>query len=91
MAQPELDQLGQAFQQLWRLAAPKCPPQGPHQLLPAPAEDALLAHLALGLHATRRALETPRPPDAPAHLARALEELNAAVALLQEWTETEGN
>jgi hypothetical protein len=89
MTEPRLDQLTEAFQRLWKLTAPKSPPRGPHQLLPAPAEDALLAHLAMGLHATRRALEIPRPPDAPAHLARALEELNAAVALLQEWVDAE--
>ena len=91
MAQPGLEQLTEAYHQLWTLTAPQSPPRGPHQLLPTPAEDALLAHIALGLHATRRALQRPPPPDAPAHLARALEELNAAVALLQEWSETEGN
>jgi hypothetical protein len=91
MAQLGLEQLTQTLHHLWNLAGPKSPPRGPHALLPAPTEDALLTHLVMGLQGTQRILETPRPPDAPAHLARALEELHAAVAILQEWQDTERN
>jgi hypothetical protein len=89
MAQLGLEQLTQTLHQLWSLAGAKSPPRGPHALLPPPAKDALLTHLAMGLRATQRILETPLPPDAPAHHARALEELHAAVALLEEWQDTE--
>jgi hypothetical protein len=61
MAQPGLDQLTQALHQLWSMAAPKSCPRGPYQPLPPHAEDALLAHIGMGLQATRRILETPRP------------------------------
>ena len=87
MASLETPALARALDQLSQLvAAQALRPSAP---LPPAVEDALLTHIAMGLQAIRRAQRAPHAPDQRYHLAHALQELNAAVTVLQEWTTPE--
>ncbi len=85
MAEPDLEQLTRAFRELESFAAAGPLPGSTLPQLPDPADDALLDHLAVGVQATEQALAAPGAGDAAAHIAHAVRELNAAIALLQEW------
>jgi hypothetical protein len=80
MVEPYVEQLAATLTRLDALACHDVPIP-----LPPRADDAALTHIAPGVHAGRRALALPPPADAPIQAARAIIELRAAIALLEEW------
>ena len=57
----------------------------PPAAVPDQVEGAFMAHLWVGLQASKRVLRTPPGPDRQDYMACALTELHAAVALMEEW------
>ena len=53
--------------------------------LPGGADAALLAHVACGLRTTHLVRLQPTAAEVPTWVGQAVQELRAAVALLQEW------
>jgi hypothetical protein len=53
--------------------------------LPGSADAALLAHVACGLRTAHRVRLQPTAAEVPTWVGQAVQELRAAVALLQEW------
>ncbi len=85
MAEPAQQQVVEALQQLEVLGRHGAGYTGGLPRLPGPADDALLDHLAKGLQATHEGHGAEDETVRACHLARAVLELHAALALLQEW------
>jgi hypothetical protein len=88
MTAPAVQQLLETLHQLEGFGI--CSPDGRQGLpqLPAPVDDVLIEHLARGLLAAVRIRAVGAAVAAPAEVATTVEELRAAVALLQEWVVT---
>ncbi len=85
MAESAEQQVVEALQQLEALGRQGAGDTGGLPRLPGPADDALLNHLVTGLQATHEGHGAEQEPARACHLARAVLELHAALALLQEW------
>ena len=84
MPPPDIAQLAHLLRRVETLRAAGSARQPAPPAVPDLVEDAFLRHLSRGLQASKRVVRTPPGPERQPHIACAVMELRAAVAMLEE-------